>query len=105
MKTILPVWTQEKDPKINPEKPRHNCYNSKLLKQNSISAKHYQLRQNKMFTEKKPFRTLNHPYTMKIALNEEISEETAPFKITNHLQQKKPIKSNTPELIPFFAAR
>jgi hypothetical protein len=42
---------------------------------------------------------------MKIALIKEISEETAPFEITNHLQQKKPIKSNTPELVPLFAAR
>ncbi len=57
-------------------------------------------------TPNKTFRTLNHPYTMKIALiKKEISEKTAPPQIINHQQQRNPIKSKTPELVPNFDAR
>ncbi len=58
-------------------------------------------------TPNKTFITLNHPYTMKIALIKKKSQKkkTAPPQIINHQQQRNPIKSKTPELVPIFDAR
>ena len=69
-----------------------------------MSAKHCLFRQNKH--QQKPFRTLNHPYTMKIALiTKTLKKKTVPPQIIIHLQHKKPTESETLKLVPIFNDR
>ncbi len=98
MKKLPPVYIQQIDPKINSKLSRHNQQNFKLLKQNSISAKHCLFRQNKH--QQKPFRTLNHPYTTKIALIEKISEKQHHSK--SQIIYNKELSNQIPVIIPNF---
>ena len=68
MKKLLPVYTQEIDPNLNPQRTK-----SKLLKfqinsseRHKRNTSHTSLQNNGLIN--KIFTTLNHPYTMKIAL-------------------------------------
>ncbi len=86
IKKTLPVYTQEIDPNINPQRTK-----SKLLKFQINSSK--QLRRNTSHTSQqnnglinKIFTTLNHPYPMKIALiKEKPQKKTVPLQIIHHL--------------------
>jgi hypothetical protein len=76
MKKTLPVYTQEIDPNLNPQRTK-----SKLLKfqvnsseQHKCNTSHTSLQNNGLIN--KIFTTLNHPYPMKIALIKKEPQET-----------------------------
>jgi hypothetical protein len=76
---ILPVYTQEINPKINSKRIKAELLKFQIeLKQNGISAIHQHLQANT--TSKQTFVTLYHPYPMKIALIKE-----NPTKNQHHL--------------------
>ena len=101
---ILPVYTQEIDPKINSKRIKAELLKFQIeLKQDSRSANHQHLQAN--MTSKQTFYDANHPYLMKVALIKENRRKSS--TTSNHKSSitKKTYQIKTPELVPIFAAR
>ncbi len=101
---ILPVYTQEIDPKINSKKIKAELLKFQIeLKQNSRSAKHQHLQANT--TSKQTFYDANHPYPMKIAVIKENLRKRSTTSNQKSSTTKETYQIKTPELVPIFAAR
>jgi Trk K+ transport system NAD-binding subunit len=67
-KRILPVYTQEIDPKINPERIKAELLKSQIKLKQTTKRNTFNNFANTKSNINKTFRTLNHPYPMKIAI-------------------------------------
>ena len=67
-KKILPVYTQEIDPKINPERIKAELLKSQIKLKQTTKRNTFNNFANTKSDINKTFRTLNHPYPMKIAI-------------------------------------
>jgi hypothetical protein len=67
-KRILPVYTQEIDPKINPERIKAELLKFQIKLKQTTKRNTFNNFANTKSDINKTFRTLNHPYPMKIAI-------------------------------------
>jgi len=65
---ILPVYTQEIDPKINPERIKAELLKFQIKLKQTTKRNTFNNFANTKSDINKTFRTLNHPYPMKIAI-------------------------------------
>ena len=65
---ILPVYTQEIDPKINPERIKAELLKFQIKLKQTTKRNTFDNFANTKSNINKTFKTLNHPYPMKIAI-------------------------------------